>query len=303
MAMNQLTQREHEVLQLAIDGLTNDEIASRLNISRRTVETHLRTIFSKTGVTRRTQLLALFRPDGSQSDGGPGNVPVEPPGQHDAATTGQRQQRRLQLYTAALRRLVDRQFPLFEERVEIIVTVGDREGRDSVLERRRTTPKPYVVYRVLRPIVAWTGGPPSDPDELALCCDVHGEDVRVDVCPMLDTDGQPLVMVVFQPGLQVATEWALHYCSPGLWSPLRVSGQDTLTWATATLDQRHRPTITELTLKVVFPAGWTGEAVTEQANLGTTDTVRLPAGHTEVTWRHGAPVAAAYTWVLRGRPA
>lgn len=309
MTTNPLSQREREVLDLAVGGLTNDEIAARLRISRRTVETHLRTVFHKTGATRRTQLAALTKPtDSSRADT---TLNGEASSQlRDALVAPTRRQdvdapsaaRRLELYSAAVRHLVDRQFPLFEERVEITVMVGGQDGQDTIHERRWTTPNPYVVYRIMRPIVASTGAPPCDPDKLAIACDVLGQDVHADVSPVQDADGQPLIIVLFQPGLEKITDWTLHYRSPGLWSPLRETGQDTLEWATADRDRRHRPTtLSELTLRVVFPAGWTRERLTEQSGLGSTDTVRLPAGQTEVVWRHSAPMAPGYTWVLEGR--
>ena len=62
MTMAELTPREGEVLALAAEGLANDEIATRLAISRRTVEAHMRTLFRKTGVVRRSQLVALAWP-------------------------------------------------------------------------------------------------------------------------------------------------------------------------------------------------------------------------------------------------
>ncbi len=304
MARTQLTHREHEVLHLAIRGLSNDEIAARLAISRRTVEAHMRTLFRKTGVTRRAQLAALT----SGSD----QIVADSPGPEPAGATKDSAvllpqrldptdcERRLRCYAAAMRGLVDRQFPLFEERVEITVLVGEQDGQDIVVERRWTTPKRYLVYRILRPIGAWADVLPFEPEDLALTCEVNGQDVQVDVHPVQDVDGQPLVMILFQPGLQTDTEWVLRYRSPRLWNPLRSSGRDTLTWATATLDQRHQPTINELTLKVVFPVAWTREQMTEQSNLGVTDTERLPTGQTQVTWHHQAPVAPVYHWVLQG---
>lgn len=50
-----LTRRESEVLARIADGLTNDEIAARLYISKRTVEHHVSSIFGKLGVTTRAE--------------------------------------------------------------------------------------------------------------------------------------------------------------------------------------------------------------------------------------------------------
>ncbi|MGQ0715836.1 MAG: helix-turn-helix domain-containing protein [Pseudonocardiales bacterium] len=301
MATTQLTHRESEVLDLAVSGLSNDEIATRLAISRRTVEAHMRTLFRKVGVARRAQLVALY-PGGDASAG------LSVPGTPDA-TDGlasrlpqhrrdqENCERQLRCYANALHGLIDRQFPLFEERVEITLVVGERDEQDIVVERRWTRPKPYLIYRILGPIVP-DGS--LEADELALTCNVDGQDTQVDVHLVRDVDGRPLVMILFQPGLQEETEWVLRYHSPKLWSPLRTSGQDTLTWATATLDQRHPPKINELTLKVIFPSSWTHERLTERCNLGVIHTDRLSTGQTQLTWRHEAPSAGAYHWVLQG---
>nr|MDT0253635.1 LuxR C-terminal-related transcriptional regulator [Endozoicomonas sp.] len=42
------------------NGLTLDETAEELGISRNTARAHLRSIFSKTGVTRQTMLVRLI---------------------------------------------------------------------------------------------------------------------------------------------------------------------------------------------------------------------------------------------------
>ncbi|MFG2014643.1 ATP-binding protein [Actinomadura geliboluensis] len=51
-----LTPREAEIAGLARAGLTNKEIATRLYVSPRTVEHHLRQVFTKLGITSRHQL-------------------------------------------------------------------------------------------------------------------------------------------------------------------------------------------------------------------------------------------------------
>ena len=53
--LNELTRREIEVLKLIAEGLFNKEIASRLEISERTVKNHVSNIFKKIEVSDRTQ--------------------------------------------------------------------------------------------------------------------------------------------------------------------------------------------------------------------------------------------------------
>jgi predicted ATPase/DNA-binding NarL/FixJ family response regulator len=51
---SELTARETDVLSLLAEGLTDTQIADRLVLSSRTVQAHLRSIYSKLGVTTRT---------------------------------------------------------------------------------------------------------------------------------------------------------------------------------------------------------------------------------------------------------
>ena len=51
-----LSPREVEVVALVVEGCSNDEIAGRLGISAKTVESHLTRIFERVGVASRTEL-------------------------------------------------------------------------------------------------------------------------------------------------------------------------------------------------------------------------------------------------------
>ena len=53
-----LTQREREVLRLLADGLANEEIGKRLQISPETVRTHVRKAMAKLEADTRTQAVA-----------------------------------------------------------------------------------------------------------------------------------------------------------------------------------------------------------------------------------------------------
>ncbi|MEW5820968.1 MAG: response regulator transcription factor [Cyanobacteriota bacterium] len=59
-----LTDREMEVLSLVVEGLSNQEISSRLNIAETTVKTHIRNILQKLSVDDRTQAAIRALKDG-----------------------------------------------------------------------------------------------------------------------------------------------------------------------------------------------------------------------------------------------
>ena len=52
-----LSSREIEIIELVAQGLTNQEIAERLTISKRTVDNHVSNVFTKTGSKNRVALL------------------------------------------------------------------------------------------------------------------------------------------------------------------------------------------------------------------------------------------------------
>ncbi|MDI9405504.1 MAG: helix-turn-helix transcriptional regulator [Chitinophagaceae bacterium] len=53
----ELSERELEIIGLVAEGLTNQEIATSLTISKRTVDNHVSNIFTKTGAKNRVALL------------------------------------------------------------------------------------------------------------------------------------------------------------------------------------------------------------------------------------------------------
>lgn len=58
-ALDDLTEREHEVLELVARGMSNADIAGHLFLSEGTVKTHVKRIFAKLGLHDRTQAVIL----------------------------------------------------------------------------------------------------------------------------------------------------------------------------------------------------------------------------------------------------
>jgi DNA-binding CsgD family transcriptional regulator len=285
-----LTDREQQIRTLVVDGLTNEDIAVRLKISRKTVESHLRMLFRKLGVSRREQV--------SLDD----FVPVPDPHAFGATSVTRLRELEEQLrsYETAILRITDRQTPLFSERVEITVTIGDTAAEDAVVERRWTTPKPYLIYRVTRPILP---PPPATltSDDLSVACEVVGQDVGVAVQDILDRKRRHRLLVTFQPGLEKETEWVLRYRVPGMMDPLRDAGEDTIIWrpGVSERDESTSTSITELTVRFVFPHDTTSMDVTERRGLGVTEDEHLADGRRVLVWRDLQPGGARYEWMLK----
>jgi DNA-binding CsgD family transcriptional regulator/tetratricopeptide (TPR) repeat protein len=63
---DELTAQERQIAQLARDGLSNPEIGARMFLSPRTVEWHLRKVFTKLGIRSRRELANVLPSSGSQ---------------------------------------------------------------------------------------------------------------------------------------------------------------------------------------------------------------------------------------------
>jgi DNA-binding CsgD family transcriptional regulator len=78
----ELTAQEAQVARMARDGLSNPEIATRLFVSPRSIQYHLRDVFTKLGIRSRSQLEIVLPSD-------PEPVPPRPaPLGPGASTTG-----------------------------------------------------------------------------------------------------------------------------------------------------------------------------------------------------------------------
>ncbi len=77
--LESLTQREHEVLDLLAEGLRQEEIASRLVISPKTVATHIQRILGKLEVRSRAEAVSVVLREDRDVSGHSANAPLNLP--------------------------------------------------------------------------------------------------------------------------------------------------------------------------------------------------------------------------------
>jgi DNA-binding CsgD family transcriptional regulator len=75
-----LSDREAEIATLVADGLTNKQIASRLFLSERTVDSHVRNILTKLGTSSRAQIATWVTAAGHERAATPDRAPISRPG-------------------------------------------------------------------------------------------------------------------------------------------------------------------------------------------------------------------------------
>jgi hypothetical protein len=200
---------------------------------------------------------------------------------------------------ALLERVATRQTPLFDDRIELTVVVGDDDDADIVDQRIWTNPTPQVAHRVMRPIVP-DDGRVHGLGELDLECSVvDGAETTVSAFPLLAELKRLLVLIDFDPIVDEEIEWRVRYRPRGLWRPLRETGRDCLWWD----DQKprnaygHSP-LRDFKIIFVFPGSWTPRVV-EPWQYGKTEPRRRRAdGRWEIEWHDSSPEGRRYKWDL-----
>jgi two-component system, NarL family, nitrate/nitrite response regulator NarL len=64
----ELSHREHQVVTLVCEGLSNKEIAAKLGVTEGTVKAHLNSIYEQLGVRSRTELIVALSGRASKPD-------------------------------------------------------------------------------------------------------------------------------------------------------------------------------------------------------------------------------------------
>ncbi|WP_122981225.1 hypothetical protein [Actinoplanes teichomyceticus] len=203
-----------------------------------------------------------------------------------------------QHYLDAIQRISDREKPLFQETLEVIVTVGDDDDSDRIVEKRVTTPEPLVTHRTMRPII------PTDDDRIARLDEIAFKARRqttgtITALPLEQTR-LLRVWMIFDPAMTTPTEWQVEYRPLGLWRPLRERGWDQLIWEDRLPTASGTPSaFTRFVVTFAFPQNDQPPSVKERQGYGAlSEPVQDPSGRWEVIWRDEKPAGRRYVWDL-----
>lgn len=73
--MTRLTQRERDIVRHLVDGLTNQQIADRLNLSEHTIRNYLIRVYDKLGMSTRVEVVLYALSAGTQLPNNPNLAP------------------------------------------------------------------------------------------------------------------------------------------------------------------------------------------------------------------------------------
>ncbi|WP_045746060.1 hypothetical protein [Actinoplanes rectilineatus] len=216
----------------------------------------------------------------------------------DAAKALSLQRAGHQHYLEAIQRISDREKPLFSETLEVLVTVGDDDESDRIVEKRVTTPDPLVTHRTMRPIV------PTDTDRLIRLDDIDFKALRpvdgsITALP-LEQSRLLRVWLIFDPAVTTPTAWQVEYRPVGLWRPLRERGWDQLVWEDRLPAASGAPSaFTRFEVTFSFPESDQPPSVKERQGYGRiAEPERDHRGRWEVIWRDEKPAGRRYVWDL-----
>jgi hypothetical protein len=207
-------------------------------------------------------------------------------------------------YVGAIGRIIDRESPLFHERLTITVTIGADDEADKILEHRVTDPEPRVTQRAIHPIVSTYEDRISRFEDLDFRARVLRVAGNITPLPLVQKVHVLRVWLVFDPSLTNSggpVEWEVEYATRALWAPFRRDGWDRLIWHDRLpTENGGRSSLTHLTVKFVFPKSAQVPRVDEQRGFG----VVTPAHEIEgtgqwlVKWDDPKPAGRTYSWEL-----
>jgi hypothetical protein len=207
-----------------------------------------------------------------------------------------------QQYVDAILRTIDRESPLFEDRLVITVIIGEDDASDRVIERWCTTPRPRMAHRAIRPIVPTHDDRVTRLDELEFKCSIDNGGNRITALPLVERSRYLRVWLLFEPPQTTPVAWQATYTPRGLWRPLRDKGIDQLAWEDRLPTARGSSSLAEVEVHFLFPATFEDPGVVERHDLGTTGTpIRLQNGQWQITWRDPSPARHRYVWELTRR--
>jgi hypothetical protein len=219
-----------------------------------------------------------------------------------AATVELRHQR----YADAIDRIIDQEGLIYTESLHLVVTIGTDDAGDAIEERRRTTPRPRVTQRAIRPIVPDGSAALVRLEDICLSATLHTA-VTGNITPLpLPSHRGPRVWLVFDPGLKSPFDWNVTYHPAGLWRPLREHGFDHLVWTDRLpADNGGGSVLDDLRVEFRFPdVDGRPPHVEELHNFGEFRPIRQitrddgKVDHWVVEWRDAQPSGRRYEWRL-----